>query len=142
MLGRDGGIGFFLALYVIISCSPLKQVGLDISALLIRCIMSGTGSTGDCSCHEWTTTLLGCSGNITIVDYDLNMSFHCTGCRRSLLIWTYFDTTVDFLKRSNSSYEQHMLHVFDRLLFIEVHPERDLEWGMVFLDGACDDMSN
>ena len=101
--GRDGGIGLFQALHVIISYSSSKQMGLDLSALLKRCIVSGTGSTIDCSCHEWTTTLLGCSTNITIVDYDLNMSFHCTGCRQSLLIWTYFDTTEDF-----SSYEQHM----------------------------------
>ena len=32
--------------HVIVSCSPSKQMGLDISALLKRCIVSGTGSTG------------------------------------------------------------------------------------------------
>ena len=45
-----GGNGFFLALYVIVSCSPSKQMGLDISALLKRCIVSGTGSTGYIEC--------------------------------------------------------------------------------------------
>ena len=44
--------------------------------------------------------------SINIVDNDLNKSFHCTDCRRSLLIWRYVATAEDFLKRSNSSYGQ------------------------------------
>ena len=31
------------------------------------------------------------------------------------------------------------MHVLDRLLVVEVHPERVLEWGRVFLDGAVGD---
>ena len=34
------------------------------------------------------------------------------------------------------------MHVLDHLLFVEVHPERDLKWGRVFLDVAGDDISN
>ena len=33
------------------------------------------------------------------------------------------------------------MHVVDCLLFVEVHPERDLEWGREFIDGAGDDIS-
>ena len=38
--------------------------------------------------------------------------------------------------------DEIVMHVPDRLLFVEVHLERDLEWGRVFIDGACDGISN
>ena len=34
------------------------------------------------------------------------------------------------------------MYMLDRLFFVEVHPERDLEWGKVFLAGVGDDIPN
>ena len=90
---------------------PLKQMGLDISALLKRGIVFGT-SYFECvsivamSRVDGHQPIGAAQFSIKIVDYDLNKSFHCMGCRRSLLIWGYVATAEDFLKRSNSSYEQ------------------------------------
>ena len=82
---------------------------------------------------------------IKIVDYDLNMSFHCNGLSSvvaNLKVFCHCRGLLEAQQLITRTTDEIVMHVFDLLLFVEVHPERDLEHSRVFLDGAGDDISN
>ena len=77
--------------------------------------------------------------SIKIVDYNLNRSFHYHG---SSSVTQFFDTTEERLKQLIiRTIHKVVMRVFDSFLVIEIHPQRDLEMGRVFFDGAGDDVS-